>query len=111
MINDAFSENKDNTFFKNSTKIFSKVFLYMEKIETVFKIHNDQNFMTDFIVYLIKVIFNVRDSSLTTNANNSSQQNSNNSMNVNNLIHINNISKEPTGSSSLSILFINYFNY
>lgn len=59
MINDVFRDSKDSQFFKNSTKIYEKLFQNLEHIDTVFKIHNDQNFMTDFINYLIKVIFDI----------------------------------------------------
>lgn len=101
MINDILWESRDSSYFKNSTKIYSKVFDYLEEINTIFKIHNDQNFMTDFISFLIKVIFELGGSIQTIGNNSNNSQNINNSPNLINL----NLEKITGGPS------INYFNY
>ena len=110
MINDIFRESKESTYFKNCTKIYSKVFLHLEQIDSVFKIHNDQNFMTDFINFLIKVIFDFNGNSQNSNnINNVSNLNLNsqnpNSTNSSNLIIINTVKEINGGSNNLSNFF------
>jgi hypothetical protein len=90
MINDINKESKDCIYFINSTKLYSMVFIHLEKIDKVFLLHDDQNFMTDFINYLIKVIFDLNGNGSNHNVinnnhinnSNSNQQNSNCSTNL-----------------------------
>jgi hypothetical protein len=78
MINDINNESKDSIYFLNSKKLYTLVFFHLEQIDAVFKLHNDQNFMTDFINYLIKVIFDLDGSGSNYNANNNNHINNSN---------------------------------
>lgn len=126
MINNVLKESKDSIYFKNSTKIYNKIFFYLIEIDSVFKINNDQNFMTDFINYLVKAIFDINGSlslsfsgygsgngSGSYSGSGSGSNSNHNSNNSSFLININ-YSKDDGVSNNLGkILFyiINYLIY
>lgn len=91
MINDILKEPRDSSYFKKSTNIYEKLFFHLEDIDKIFKIHNDQNFMTDFIVYLMKVIFEMNNNNNFNNNNaiEKNEKNNNNSGSTYNLINLN----------------------
>lgn len=103
MINDILREPKESSYFKNCTKIYNKVFIHLEDIDTVFKIHNDQNFMTDFISFLIKVIFDSQINCSNSNTNNNQGSNNNLTINFNTLKDGNN-----NGITGIILFFIFY---
>lgn len=115
MINEIYLENKENIHYKNLNKIIGKIFIYLEKISLIFENLNDRNFITDFIVYLNKVIFynkNILSNNLQNVNNNNSNNNQNNSI-INNIFNLNgnnNIRENSGGTSGLSrFKFFDFF--
>lgn len=105
MINEIFTQTKDNYLFVKSTKIYCKIFLYLEDIDSVFKNQNDQNFMIDFILFLIRIIFEINIPNQIQNSNGNLSTTPSNQRNSNrNLITITN-NKENT-NSQISCMFI-----
>jgi hypothetical protein len=92
MINEVYLENN----IHNPNRNLEKVFLYLENINYIFEINNDKNFMTDFILYLNKYIFNINEIS----NENSFQNIQMNSINFNNILNLNN-SREFSGPSGI----------
>lgn len=105
MISDFYLETKHNSHYLNLNKIFPKIFDYLDYLKIIFEFFNEKNFMTDFIIFLNKVIFSYSDNS----SENISNHNSNFSFNINNIMNLNNInsSREHIGSPSLSKLNYN----
>lgn len=113
MNNDVFYQSKENYLFIKSTKIYPQIFFYLEEIDLIFKLQNDQNFSIDFILFLVRVVFEINipiQTQSSTGTSNSitinSTSNTNTKNSAKNLVNLSNSNKENSSSQNLGKFFI-----